>query len=300
MPADKTLSATEVVAELHDGMTIGIGGWGGCGKPMALVREILRFALARSASGQLRRPRGGHAVWCAAGKLRRLVYGFVSLDVIPLESHFPPRPAGGRAGSDGARRGPVALGLAGGRHAPAFPAGTGLGSDLMRVNPQLKTIGSPYEDGEELPAMPALPPDVALFHVNCADRRGSKPAARLRSFLRRHSSPAPRRAAISAAKGWSIPPLLTMPSRLASPCPSSALWSTVSWRRRGGRTRLPARRATASMWRISRSVRPPPPREEGRLGDLAAAVDRLHAEQSTWLARRGLSRQIAAPPLPVF
>lgn len=42
MPLDKTRTTAEVVAELRDGMTLGIGGWGPRRKPMALVREILR------------------------------------------------------------------------------------------------------------------------------------------------------------------------------------------------------------------------------------------------------------------
>ena len=42
---DKRMTAVQVVAELRDGMTLGIGGWGSRRKPMALVREILRSDL---------------------------------------------------------------------------------------------------------------------------------------------------------------------------------------------------------------------------------------------------------------
>ena len=42
---DKRMTAAEIVAQLSDGMTIGIGGWGPRRKPMALVREILRSDL---------------------------------------------------------------------------------------------------------------------------------------------------------------------------------------------------------------------------------------------------------------
>ncbi|HNC70532.1 MAG TPA: CoA-transferase, partial [Pseudomonadales bacterium] len=38
---NKMMSAAEVIGQLRDGMTIGIGGWGPRRKPMALVREIL-------------------------------------------------------------------------------------------------------------------------------------------------------------------------------------------------------------------------------------------------------------------
>ena len=40
--ADKRTTEDEVVAELTDGMTVGIGGWGSRRKPMSLVRAILR------------------------------------------------------------------------------------------------------------------------------------------------------------------------------------------------------------------------------------------------------------------
>ena len=38
--ADKRITEEDVVAELRDGMTIGIGGWGSRRKPMSLVRAI--------------------------------------------------------------------------------------------------------------------------------------------------------------------------------------------------------------------------------------------------------------------
>ena len=44
-PRDKRMTVDEVVGELQDGMTIGIGGWGSRRKPMALVRAILRSEL---------------------------------------------------------------------------------------------------------------------------------------------------------------------------------------------------------------------------------------------------------------
>jgi glutaconate CoA-transferase subunit A len=56
---------------------------------------------------------------------------------------------------------------------PFLPTRAGLGSDLMRVNPWLRTVRSPYDDGEDLVAMPALPLDAALFHMNRADQAGN-------------------------------------------------------------------------------------------------------------------------------
>lgn len=80
---DKRMTPTEIVGQLSDGMTLGIGGWGPRRKPMALVREILRSPLKDLTVVAY----GGADVGmlCAAGKVRKLVFAFVSLDAIPLE-----------------------------------------------------------------------------------------------------------------------------------------------------------------------------------------------------------------------
>ena len=46
-------------------------------------------------------------------------------------------------------------------------------AQLIEHRRQLKTIQSPYGDGEVYLAMPALKLDVALLHVNYADRLGN-------------------------------------------------------------------------------------------------------------------------------
>ena len=83
---DKRTSLAEAVAELRDGMTIGIGGWGSRRKPMAVVREILRTSLKDLTIVSYGGPDLG--LLCAAGKVRKACFGFVSLDSIPLEPHF--------------------------------------------------------------------------------------------------------------------------------------------------------------------------------------------------------------------
>ena len=81
-PRDKQMTIDEVVASLEDGMTIGIGGWGPRRKPMALVRAILRSDLKDLTVVSW----GGADVGllARAGKIRKLVYAFVSLDSVPL------------------------------------------------------------------------------------------------------------------------------------------------------------------------------------------------------------------------
>src|SRR5215468_1816095 len=84
--ADKRMTEDEVVAELRSGMTIGIGGWGSRRKPMSLVRALLRSDIDDLTIVSWGGPDVG--LLCAAGKVKRVVYAFVSLDSIPLEPHF--------------------------------------------------------------------------------------------------------------------------------------------------------------------------------------------------------------------
>jgi glutaconate CoA-transferase subunit A len=169
---DKRTTAAEVVAELRDGMTIGIGGWGSRRKPMALVREILRSPLRDLTLVSYGGPDVG--LLCAAGKLRKLVYGFVSLDSIPLEPHFRAARQAGAIEAAELDEGMLQWGLyAAALRLPFLPTRAGLGSDVLRINPELRLVRSPYADGEELVAMPAIPLDVALVHVNRADARGN-------------------------------------------------------------------------------------------------------------------------------
>jgi glutaconate CoA-transferase subunit A len=166
------LTPDDVVAQLRDGMTIGIGGWGSRRKPMALVRAIARSDLTNLTLVSYAGPDAGLLI--AAGKVKRLITGFASLDSIPLEPYFR------RARQDGDielteyDEGMLYWGLLAAAHRlPFLPTRAGLGSDVMRVNPELRTITSPYPDGTELVAMPALRLDAALVHMNRADPRGN-------------------------------------------------------------------------------------------------------------------------------
>jgi glutaconate CoA-transferase subunit A len=169
---NKRTTAAEVVAEIRDGMTVGIGGWGSRRKPMAIVRELLRSPVRDLTLVCYGGPDVG--LLCAAGKVRKVVYGFVSLDSIPLEPWFRKvRQAGGIEAVE-LDEGMYQWGLyAAALRLPFLPTRAGLGSDVMTLQPWLRTVRSPYEDGEELVAMPALELDVALVHMNRADARGN-------------------------------------------------------------------------------------------------------------------------------
>ena len=172
MSLSKVLTEDEVVGELRSGMTIGIGGWGSRRKPMSIVRAILRSDLTDLTILTCGGPDLG--LLCAAGKVKRAVYPFVSLDSIPLEPHFRAARQGGTIEDEPYDEGLFLLGLrAAAWRVPFLPSRVGLGSDLFRDNPRLRTVQSPYDDGETLVAAPALTMDVSLVHMNRADERGN-------------------------------------------------------------------------------------------------------------------------------
>ena len=173
MTADKRITADEAAATIDSGMTLGIGGWGSRRKPMALVRALLCTDVTDLTVVSYGGPDVG--LLCAAGKVKRLIYGFVSLDSIPLEPHFrAARQNGTIAEPVEYDEGMLQWALyAGSLRLPFLPTRSGLASGVTDVNPGLRTVQSPYEDGEELLAVPAIRLDAAFVHLNRADQRGN-------------------------------------------------------------------------------------------------------------------------------
>ena len=170
--ADKRMTLDDLVGGLASGMTLGLGGWGSRRKPMAAVRAILRSDLTDLTVVSYGGPDVG--LLCAAGKVAKAVYGFVTLDSIPTDPHFKAARQSGGIEAMEVDEGMFYLGLlAASQRVPFLPTRAGLGSDVLTVNPSLRTVRSPYDDAEELVAMPALRLDAAVVHVNRADAAGS-------------------------------------------------------------------------------------------------------------------------------
>lgn len=137
---------------------------------MALVRELLRtdvkdltvIAYGGADVGLL----------CTAGKVRKVIFAFVSLDFMPLEPAFRKARESGSVDVLEIDEGMMLLGLrAAAWGCPFIPTRIGLGTDLLSNAPEIALIDSPYDEKEWV-AMPALKPDVALIHATRADRRG--------------------------------------------------------------------------------------------------------------------------------
>jgi acyl CoA:acetate/3-ketoacid CoA transferase alpha subunit len=175
--ADKTTTLDAAVAEIESGMTIGIGGWGSRRKPMAFVRALLRTDVTDLTVVTYGGPDLG--LLCAAGKVKCVYYGFVSLDSPPFyDPWFARRRMEGAIEAREMDEGMLRCGLqAAAQRLPFLPIRAGLGSDVRTFwGDELKTVKSPYEtDGahEELIAMPALNLDAAFVHMNLGDVKGN-------------------------------------------------------------------------------------------------------------------------------
>ncbi|QTV79088.1 CoA transferase subunit A [Microbacterium sp. NIBRBAC000506063] len=157
---------------IHDGMTIGIGGWGSRRKPLALVRAVVRSGAKDLTIVSFGGPDVG--ILCATGQATTVVHGFVSLDSIPIDPHFAAARQDGRIRSVELDEAMLVSGLrAAARRLPFEVTRSGLGSDAVTRNPDIRTIESPYGDGETLVAMPAIPLDLALVHLDRADEGGT-------------------------------------------------------------------------------------------------------------------------------
>jgi glutaconate CoA-transferase subunit A len=169
---DKRVSARAAVELIHDGDTVAIGGTLYSRTPMALVFELLRsgrrgLTISRSLTCY------EADLFLVTGTADRLVTSWVGIGLpwglSPVLRHYVEK---GLAAYEEWSH--LALGLrfkAGAMGVPFLPTMTMLGSDLAQ---QVKAVSvhCPYT-GQELLAVPALVPDVALLHVHRADMYGN-------------------------------------------------------------------------------------------------------------------------------
>ncbi len=169
---EKLMTMRDAVALIHDGDTVAIGGHTLRRHPMALLHEIVR-------QGR----RGLHLLgWnngidmdllIGAGCAASVETSYIGISAFGLALNFR------RACEQDALRviehsettgldmfRATVMGMS------FFPTKTPLGTDLMRVNPNLAEVTCPFTD-EPFAAVRAAHPDVALIHMHTADRYGN-------------------------------------------------------------------------------------------------------------------------------
>lgn len=169
----KEIDLDELTRRVEPGMLVGFGGNGLSRKPMAAAA-----ALANRLGGQIdvAAMLGGPEVDLLLGldKIRSLHFSYVGFDRFGLSPNFRKSREGGAVRAVEYSEGTFISALtAGGQRLPFMPTRRGLGTDLLTMeNSPFKTFECPIS-GQPLVAVPALIPDVAIIHVNVADRFGN-------------------------------------------------------------------------------------------------------------------------------
>lgn len=171
MASTKLRSLEQCAAEIADGDTVFLGGFGHA-IPFALGHQLIR-----AGRRDLTICRSGVDILAdqliAAGCVRKVLFGWIGNPDIGLSHAFR------RAVADGSieweewtnwsmvlRLQAAAMGM------PFLPGRVLLAGDIPGQLPNLKTITCPYT-GETLAAIPALEPDVAILHAQRADEEGN-------------------------------------------------------------------------------------------------------------------------------
>ncbi|HUY45400.1 MAG TPA: CoA-transferase [Streptosporangiaceae bacterium] len=170
--SDKRMTAAEAVSLVCDGDHVAIGGTLYSRTPMALVFALLK---QRRRHLTLSRPLSCYEVelFLATGAVDRIVTSWVGIGLrwglAPIFRHYVE--TGAATYEEWSH---LAMGLrykAGAMGVPFLPTLSMLGSDIARTV-GLQTVTCPYT-GEQLAAVPALNPDVALVHAHRADMYGN-------------------------------------------------------------------------------------------------------------------------------
>ena len=172
---DKRLSLKEAIAEyVQDDLSVAIEGF----------TAFICFAAGHEIIRQRRRnltlirmtPDVIYDQMVAAGVARTLVFSYLGNPGVgplhclrrALEKGIP-RPL---EIEEYSHYGMVGRYFAGASHLPFFPLRSYLGSEMPRVNEQIKMVQSPYGD-DVVAVVPPLNPDVAIIHAQRADQQGN-------------------------------------------------------------------------------------------------------------------------------
>ncbi|HEY2793127.1 MAG TPA: CoA-transferase [Micromonosporaceae bacterium] len=172
----KVATMAEAIGDLvHDGDTVAIEGF----------THLISFAAGHEIIRQGRRdltlcrltPDVIYDQLIGAGVARKLVFSWLgnpgvgSLHAIRRLVEGP-----GFEVEEYSHFGMVGRYTAGASRLPFFPVRSYQDSDLPRVNPNIRTVTSPFDDGEQIYAVPPLHPDVTIIHAQRADQNGNTQA----------------------------------------------------------------------------------------------------------------------------
>jgi glutaconate CoA-transferase subunit A len=174
---DKIATFEEIIRLIPDSSTLALGGMTNYRRPLEFVRQFIKVSRDSGAAKNLTLlafTAGLESdLLVGAGvvqKVRSCYFGLEIFGLAPMFTYYANR---GEIEVIEETEASLALGL---RASMAgigfFPARAWLGTDLLKLRPDVKTINDPYS-GEKLTAFPAINPDVAIIHALAADPQGN-------------------------------------------------------------------------------------------------------------------------------
>jgi len=170
---NKVAKLSDITKLIKDGDRVAIGGAWLSSHPMAIIRQIIRSGIKHlsliTILGSV-----DIDLMIGAGCVDRLMFSFVSMEAYGLAPNFRRAIEKGGLAYDEITGLAIILGFeAAGRGVPFLPYRGPFGSDCVKQRPAFyKTINCPFT-GEEMVAVPALKPDVAIIHAQRADPAGN-------------------------------------------------------------------------------------------------------------------------------
>lgn len=169
----KHAGAQEALAGLRDGATLAIGGSLFHNKPMSLVREIARRRLRGLTVVAVTQASIDVDLLVAAGCVAEVRVPYLGFEYLGLALNFRREAAGGRIRVWDCDETQLIAGMeAAAKNLPSGLTKTGVGTDLLRTNPDLKAVSDPCT-GEPMVAVPAIRPDYAIVHASRGDIYGN-------------------------------------------------------------------------------------------------------------------------------
>jgi glutaconate CoA-transferase, subunit A len=169
----KLVTLAEAAALVKPGDTLALGGMTLYRRPVAFVRELLRRPEATGLTLLCFTASYESDLLVGAGRARRVRSCYFGLEVFGLAPMFTSAANAGALEIMEESEASLAFGLRAALATVGFMPGRGwLGTDMLRLRPDVKTITDPYT-GETLVAFPAIPCDVAVVHALQADPSGS-------------------------------------------------------------------------------------------------------------------------------
>jgi glutaconate CoA-transferase, subunit A len=180
-PTNRLISLPEAAALVQPGQTLALGGNMLYRRPVAFVYELLRRPQPPTDLTLLCFTAGYESdLLVGAGCVAATRTCYFGLEAFGFAPMFTQAAQQGTLHIIEETEASLAFGIRAQMAGVGFmPARAWLGTDLMNLRPDVKTVVDPY-NGEELVAFPAIECDVAVIHALVADRRGN---ARLNNNL---------------------------------------------------------------------------------------------------------------------